>query len=146
MKSFADARVSKGSKIYVETRRRDEGYEARSFARDVLEDPGFPDAFPDQKIWHVNDVITPEGLFVGFVLPYLCRKTPPLSDSSQNHDGAIATETSERCFHDPDRSRVRHSSGSPARDLQNHGNTALTTRWYVSPGQLHIGVHLDASF
>ena len=65
--------------------------------------------------------------------------------SDPNYDGTIATETPQRCLNDPDRSRVCNRSGSLARDLQNHGNTALAAGWCVSHAQV-IGIHLDAFF
>ena len=71
----------------------------------------------------------PNSCFHGVSPP---NKTCSLPDSSRSHDGTITTETSQRRFYDPDRSRVCDRPGSLARDLQNHGNPALTTGWYVS--------------
>ena len=56
--------------------------------------------------------------------------------TTRSRNGAVAIETSERCLYDTNRSRVCNRSGSLARDLQNRGNTALATGWYVSHVQL----------
>lgn len=90
---------------------------------------------PDRKMRFARDVTTggsapcPNSCFPGVSLP---NKTYSLPDSSRSHDGSVTTETSQRRFYDPDRSRVCDCPGSLARDLQNHGNPALTTGWYVS--------------
>lgn len=123
-----------------------EGSEKWSIFRRLYFSSCFPPVFPDRKVRLARDVITSEG---GLPNPCLAvslpAKTSSLSDPSWNHNDTIATETSQRCLYHPDRSRVCNRSGSPARYLQNHGNTALTAGWYVSHVQL-ISAHLDAVF
>lgn len=64
--------------------------------------------------------------------PLSQTKLPHAPTPVENPNGAIAAEASKRCCYHPDRSRVCNRSGSLARNLQNHGNTALTPRWYAS--------------
>jgi len=100
--------------------------------------------FPIGKMRLARDVIISKGsLRNSCFFASLSNKTSPLPDFNQNRNGAIATKASQRCLYDPDRSRVCNRSGSLARDLQNHGNTALTTGWCVGHIQL-IGALIDA--
>lgn len=93
--------------------------------------------------WRAGDVTLPEsGLPANprFLISFPSKF--PRSPRPQAENGPAAIETSEGCLNDPNRSRVCYRSGSPARDLQNHGNTALATGWYVSHDAV-IPAHLD---